>query len=53
VGAALVVEVELGPPLWVHALVWPPLILGGALLMLPLFKSMLIALQYRHRGPGA
>ena len=50
VGLALVVEVRFEPPLWVHALIWPPLILGGALLMLPLFKSVLIALQYKHRS---
>jgi uncharacterized protein (DUF983 family) len=34
VGAALVVEVAYQPPLWVHAVVWPPLVLGGALALL-------------------
>jgi uncharacterized protein (DUF983 family) len=49
VGLALWTEVEFEPPFWVHALLWPPVILGGALLMLRPFKATLIALQYRHR----
>jgi len=57
VGLALVVEVEFEPPLWLHALIWPPLILGGALLLLRPFKATMVALQYKHktheRGHGA
>ncbi|MGO8865918.1 MAG: DUF983 domain-containing protein [Alphaproteobacteria bacterium] len=57
VALALVVEVKFEPPLWLHALLWPPLILGGALLMLRPFKATMIALQYKHktheRGHGA
>ncbi len=49
VGLALVVEVEFEPPLWLHALIWPPLILGGALLLLRPFKATMIALQYKHK----
>ena len=49
VGLALWTEVTFEPPFWVHALAWPPVILGGALLMLRPFKAVLIALQYRHR----
>ena len=49
VGAALVVETHYAPALWVHALIWPPLILAGALALLRPFKATLIALQYRHR----
>ena len=49
VGLALWVEVVFEPPFWVHALLWPPVILGGALLMLRPFKATLVALQYRHR----
>ena len=49
VGLALWTEVAFEPPFWVHAIVWPPVILGGALLMLRPFKAILIALQYRHR----
>ncbi len=57
VALALVVEVNYQPPLWLHALIWPPVILGGALLLLRPFKATMIALQYKHktheRGHGA
>ena len=49
VGLALLVEVHAMPPLWVHVVLWPPIVLGGALLMLRPFKATLIALQYKHR----
>lgn len=47
VGLALWVEVTFSPPLWVHALLWPPLILGGALGMLRPLKGVMIANQYK------
>ena len=47
VGMALVVEVKYTPPLWLHMALWTPLILGGSLLLLPLFKSVMFAVQYR------
>ncbi len=50
VGLALVVETSYEPPLWVHAIVWPPLILGGAIAMLRPFKATLIALQFKHKA---
>lgn len=49
VAAALTVEMKFAPPLWIHALLWPMFILGGAIAMLRPLKAMLIALQYRHR----
>ncbi len=48
VGLAAWVELKFEPPLWVHMVVWTPLILGGAILMLRPLKAGLIALQYRH-----
>ena len=48
VGLAAIVEIKLSPPLWVHIVLWTPLIIGGAILMLRPFKAALIALQYRH-----
>ncbi len=48
VGLAVWVELKFAPPIWVHMLVWTPLILGGAILMLRPLKAGLIALQYRH-----
>ena len=50
VGLALWLEMALAPPLWVHALLWPPLILAGALAMLRPLKGIMIALQYCHRS---
>ena len=48
VGLAALVEIRFSPPIWVHLLLWTPLILGGAVAMLRPLKAGLIALQYRH-----
>src|SRR5882724_5728604 len=48
VGLAALVEIQFSPPLWVHLLLWTPLILNGAIAMLRPLKAELIALQYRH-----
>jgi uncharacterized protein (DUF983 family) len=52
VGLAAVVEIRFSPPVWVHLLMWGPLILVGAVAMLRPLKAGLIALQYRHRRLG-
>lgn len=49
VASALVVELKFEPPLWLHALIWPPVILAGALGLLRPFKAVMIALQYKHK----
>lgn len=48
--AALTVELAVMPPYWVHALLWPPLILGLSLGLLRPAKSLMMALQYRHQA---
>src|ERR1700704_509562 len=48
VGLAAIVEIKFAPPVWLHLLLWTPLILGGAILMLRPLKAALIALQYKH-----
>jgi uncharacterized protein (DUF983 family) len=53
VGLAALVEIRFSPPIWVHLLLWTPLILGGAIAMLRPLKAGLIALQYRHHLLGA
>ena len=53
VALALLLEILFAPPLWVHMILWTPLILGGAILMLRPLKAALIALQYRHRALGS
>src|SRR6516162_11396793 len=52
VGLAAFVELKFSPPLWVHLLLWAPLILIGAVAFLRPLKAGLIALQYRHRRLG-
>jgi len=49
VGLALWVEFTFEPPLWVHAVLWPPFILGATIVMLRPLKAFLVAQQYRHR----
>jgi uncharacterized protein (DUF983 family) len=49
-GAALVAEILYQPPLWLHALLWAPLILAVTLAPLRLLKGLLIALQYHHKA---
>src|ERR1700681_1615107 len=52
-GCALIVEVKYQPPLWLHAVLWLPLILATTLLPLRAMKSLLIALQFHHKAaPG-
>lgn len=46
-GAAMV-ELKLAPPFWVHLVLWPPIALGGTLLLQRSLKAWLIAMQYRH-----
>jgi uncharacterized protein (DUF983 family) len=50
VACALVVEFNYQPPLWLHALLWGPLILATTLLPLRPMKGLMIALQYHHKA---
>ena len=47
-GLALVVELNYGPPIWLHIILWPPLILLLGLPMLRMVKGILIAQQFKH-----
>jgi uncharacterized protein (DUF983 family) len=49
-GAALLVEVAYSPPLWVHFVLWLPLVLILCLGFLRPLKGVLIALQYHHKA---
>ena len=46
--AALVLEIAVRPPAWVHALVWLPATVGLCMALLPRFKATLFALQVVH-----
>jgi uncharacterized protein (DUF983 family) len=47
---ALWVEMTYMPPLWFHAVIWGPVILGLTLVLLRPLKGIMVALQYRHRS---
>jgi uncharacterized protein (DUF983 family) len=49
-GAALLVEIAYSPPIWVHFVLWVPLVLIFCLGMLRPLKGVLVALQYHHRA---
>lgn len=50
VGLALIVEVKLHPPLWLHFLLWFPSIVGGSLLLMRPAKALMVALQYHFKA---
>jgi len=50
VGLALGVEVRFKPPMWVHMLLWGPMVIGGALLLLRPAKALMVALQYHFNA---
>jgi uncharacterized protein (DUF983 family) len=52
-GLVAFVELKFEPPLWVHAVLWPPLTLIGAVALLRPLKAIMIALQYRHRASAS
>ncbi|MGO1120242.1 DUF983 domain-containing protein [Rhodovibrionaceae bacterium A322] len=47
---ALWMDSAFSPPVWVHALVWGPVIIGGSVILLRPLKALMIALQYKHRA---
>ncbi len=47
---ALFVEFRFHPALWVHLLLWVPLILGLTFGFLRLAKSTLLVLQFKHKA---
>lgn len=59
VGLAVWLEMAAAPPLWVHAVLWTPVTIAGAIGVLRPLKGMTIAAQYRFRSveereqPGA
>ena len=46
---AITLELTVPPPFWVHVVLWGPLSVVVCLSLLPLFKALLVALQYRFR----
>jgi len=50
VGLALWVEFTFLPPVWVHVVLWFPLITLASIGLLRIFKATLIAVQFRHQA---
>jgi uncharacterized protein (DUF983 family) len=46
----LIIEVKLEPPVWFHFMVWPIVVVGGALALLRPLKGLMIALQFKHKA---
>ncbi len=45
---AVWVEFAFEPPIWVHVLIWAPVITGGAIALMRPFKAWLVAQHYKH-----
>ena len=43
-------EFRIEPPIWVYLLIWPVVIVVGAVLMLRPLKALMIALQYKNKA---
>jgi uncharacterized protein (DUF983 family) len=52
VSLVLIVEMAYRPPLWLHAMIWLPLTVALALLILPPVKGALVGLQWALRMHG-
>ena len=51
VGLAVSVEVKFHPPIWVHAVLWIPFVVGATLWGLRVAKAALLGAEYRrHAG---
>ena len=49
-GGALILEVTVKPPYWVHAVIWLPLIAVLSLGLMRPLKAWLVVQTYRHRA---
>ena len=47
---ALIVELAVQPPYWLHFVIWIPMILGLFWLLAPRAKAIFIALQFQNRA---
>ncbi|MEO0822563.1 MAG: DUF983 domain-containing protein [Pseudomonadota bacterium] len=48
----LAVENALAPALWIHAMIWPPLVIGLCLWLLPRVKGAVVGMQWTWRMHG-
>jgi uncharacterized protein (DUF983 family) len=50
VGGVLIVDMRYSPAWWVHALLWPPVVIGLCLGLLRPLKGLLIAAQFANKA---
>ncbi len=50
VGGAFWMEVNYAPPMWLHALIWLPLLVILGLTLMRMLKGVLITLQYANKA---
>jgi uncharacterized protein (DUF983 family) len=50
---ALITEIEVHPPVWVHMIIWLPLTAILCLALLRPFKGVMLAMQFHHRASEA
>ena len=48
--AAIVLELTVHPPLWLHLLIWLPVTFAGVIWSLRLAKAALLSAEYRNRA---
>jgi uncharacterized protein (DUF983 family) len=53
VPSAMILELAMSPPGWVHVLIWPPVTFGFCLALLRPFKATLFALQWKNSAGEA
>ena len=51
--SALILEVAVHPPVWLHLIIWLPLTLILCLALLRPFKGVMLAMQFHHRASEA
>ena len=49
-GGALILEVSVSPPYWVHMVIWLPTVAILSVVFLRLAKATLLVLQYKHQA---
>lgn len=52
-GLAMALQTAISPPIWVHMLLWTPLVIGLSVWGLRFAKAVMIALQYQTKAQEA
>ncbi len=52
-GGALITEIAVHPPVWVHMIIWLPLTAFLCLVLMRPFKGVMLAMQFHHKASEA